>query len=161
VNAEDKINGKVFQLESLLQRIAFWRQMGDTIVFTNGCFDILHPGHVKLLAGCAQLGDRVIVGLNSDASVKRLKGETRPVNNEKSRLQLLASNMLTDAVILFEEDTPEKLIQAIKPDVLVKGGDWTTDKIVGARFVQGYGGKVQTVPYLEGHSTTSIIERAK
>ena len=161
MNPEDKINGKVFQLESLLQRIAFWRTMGDTIVFTNGCFDILHPGHVKLLAGCAELGNRVIVGVNSDASVKRLKGDARPVNTESNRLQLLASNLLTDAVILFDEDTPEKLIQAIKPDVLVKGDDWTTDKIVGAQFVQAYGGKVQTVPYLQGHSTTAIIERAK
>jgi D-beta-D-heptose 7-phosphate kinase/D-beta-D-heptose 1-phosphate adenosyltransferase len=161
VSTPEKIIGKIFSLPELLQRIEFWKRMGDSIVFTNGCFDILHPGHLQLLNGCAQLGERVIVGVNSDASVKRLKGESRPVNNEQARLQLLASTMFTDAVVLFEENTPENLIQAIKPDVLVKGGDWAIDKIVGAAFVQSYGGTVKTIPYLAGNSTTAIIERLK
>lgn len=161
MNTPEKIIGKIFSLPELLQRIEFWKRMGDSIVFTNGCFDILHSGHLQLLNGCAQLGERVIVGVNSDASVKRLKGENRPVNNEQARLQLLASIMFTDAVVLFEEDTPENLILAVKPDVLVKGGDWAIDKIVGAAFVQSYGGMVKTIPYLAGNSTTAIIERLK
>ncbi len=157
----EKISGKIFSLSELLQRIEFWKRMGDTIVFTNGCFDILHPGHLQLLNGCADLGERIVVGVNADASVKRLKGESRPVNNEQVHLQMLAAMLFTDAVVLFEEDTPENLIQAIKPDVLVKGGDWTIDKIVGAAFVQTYGGRVRTIPYLEGNSTTAIIEKLK
>ncbi|MCW5906738.1 MAG: D-glycero-beta-D-manno-heptose 1-phosphate adenylyltransferase [Chitinophagales bacterium] len=135
--------------------------MGDRMVFTNGCFDILHAGHLHLLSGCAALGERVIVGVNSDASVKRLKGESRPVNSEQNRMHLLAANIFTDAVILFSEDTPENLIQAIKPDVLVKGGDWQKEKIVGAAFVESYGGRVVTIPYLEGYSTTSIIGKVQ
>ena len=157
----EKISGKIFSLSELMQRIEFWKRMGDSIVFTNGCFDILHPGHLQLLSGCAELGERIIVGINADASVKRLKGESRPVNNEQVRLQMLAATLFTDAVVLFEEDTPENLIQTIRPDVLVKGGDWAIDKIVGAAFVQSYGGKVKTIPYLEGNSTTAIIEKMK
>lgn len=157
----EKIRGKIFSLSELLQRVDFWKRLGDSIVFTNGCFDLLHPGHLHLLNGCTELGERVIVGVNSDTSVKRLKGESRPVNSGQTRLQMLAATLFTDAVVLFEEDTPENLIQAIKPDVLVKGGDWPIDKIVGAAFVQSYGGKVKTIPYLEGNSTTGIIERLK
>lgn len=155
----EKIEAKIYSLDALAARIEFWRMLGDRIVFTNGCFDILHQGHVQLLAGCGALGDRVIIGLNSDASVKRLKGETRPVNTQQSRAILLASNMLTDAVVIFEEDTPEKLIQTIKPDVLVKGGDWQKSDIVGSAFVESYGGTVTTIPYLNGFSTTGILER--
>lgn len=155
----EKIEAKIYSLDTLAARIEFWRMLGDRIVFTNGCFDILHQGHVHLLAGCAALGDRVIIGLNSDASVKRLKGETRPVNSQQSRAILLASNMLTDAIVVFEEDTPEKLIHAIKPDVLVKGGDWQKSDIVGANFVESYGGTVTTIPYLQGFSTTGILEK--
>lgn len=161
MSTPEKISGKIFSLPELMQRIEFWKRMGDTIVFTNGCFDILHPGHLQLLNGCAELGERVIVGVNSDASVKRLKGESRPVNSEQVRLQMLAATIFADAVVLFEEDTPENLIQAIKPDVLAKGGDWAIDKIVGAAFVQSYGGKVKSIPYLEGNSTTAIIEKLK
>ncbi|MBL7778385.1 MAG: D-glycero-beta-D-manno-heptose 1-phosphate adenylyltransferase [Chitinophagales bacterium] len=154
-------SAKIFSLPELMQRLAFWRTLGDTIVFTNGCFDILHPGHVHLLQTCRSFGDRVIVGLNADVSVKRLKGEKRPVNNEQSRAIILAALSATDAIILFEEDTPEQLIHHIKPDVLVKGGDWKKEEIVGNSFVQSYGGKTEVVPYLSGHSTTSIIERSK
>lgn len=159
--ADERIVGKIFHLKDLLARIEFWRRMGDRMVFTNGCFDILHAGHLHLLSGCAALGERVIVGVNSDASVKRLKGESRPVNSEQNRMHLLAANIFTDAVILFSEDTPENLIQAIKPDVLVKGGDWQKEKIVGAAFVESYGGRVVTIPYLEGYSTTSIIGKVQ
>ena len=152
---------KLFTQETLLQRIAFWRTMGDKIIFTNGCFDILHAGHVHLLAACAQLGDRLIIGLNADASVKRLKGESRPINDEKSRAILLAALQFTDAIILFEQDTPETIIQTIRPDVLVKGGDWAKEQIVGSSFVESYGGVVKTISYLPGFSTTQIIARSK
>ncbi len=159
--SDKKISSRIFSLEELLSRIAFWRALGDTVVFTNGCFDILHPGHLQLLAGCAALGDRVVVGINSDASVKRLKGTSRPLNNEQARAQMLAANIFTDAVVIFEEDTPENLIQALQPDVLVKGGDWQKEQIVGATFVKGSGGKVYTIPFLEGFSTTGIIDKMK
>lgn len=155
----DKIESKIYSLDALAKRIEFWRLLGDRIVFTNGCFDILHQGHVHLLAGCAAMGDRLIIGLNSDTSVKRLKGEKRPVNQQDSRAIVLASNLFTDAIVVFEEDTPENLIHTIKPDVLVKGGDWQKDNIVGASFVESYGGIVTTIPYLNGFSTTGILER--
>lgn len=158
---EDKIESKIFSLDALLGRIEFWRKLGDKIVFTNGCFDILHQGHIHLLAGCNELGERTIVGLNSDSSVKELKGLWRPVNKELSRATILASTQFVDAVILFYELTPENLIHAIKPDVLVKGGDWKKSEIVGSDFVESYGGKVKTVSYLKGFSTSEIIERSK
>ena len=120
----DKIESKIYSLHELLKRIEFWRTLGDKIVFTNGCFDILHEGHIHLLASCSELGERVIVGLNADTSVKELKGPTRPVNNQQSRAILLAATQFVDAVILFEENTPENLIHALKPNVLVKGCDW-------------------------------------
>lgn len=154
-----ELKNKILSLELLTKRIAFWRTMGDSIVFTNGCFDILHPGHIHLLQECAKAGDRLIVGLNADASVKRLKGETRPVNNEQARAIVLAALQFTDAIVLFEEDTPENLIHEISPDVLIKGGDWNADEIVGSDFVQSYGGKVSIVKYLKGHSTTNIINK--
>ena len=157
----EKIEAKFFSLNDLLKRIEFWRRLGDKVVFTNGCFDILHQGHIHLLAACNEYGARLVVGLNSDASVKRLKGANRPVNDQKSRATLLASTQFTDAVILFEEDTPEELIQAIQPDVLIKGGDWKKEDIVGSAFVESYGGEVITIPYLKGFSTSSIIERSK
>ena len=157
----DKIESKIFTLDGLLKRIEFWRRLGDKIVFTNGCFDILHQGHIQLLAGCNQFGERTIIGLNADSSVKELKGPTRPVNDQQSRAILLASTQLVDAVVFFYELTPENLIHAIKPDVLVKGGDWKKDEIIGSNFVESYGGKVQTIPYLNGYSTTAIIERSK
>ncbi len=157
----EKIESKLFQLNDLVKRIEFWRSLGDKIVFTNGCFDILHQGHIHLLSSCSELGERLIIGLNSDASVTRLKGESRPVNNEESRAILLASTQFTDAIIIFEENTPEELIHAIKPDILVKGGDWKPEEIVGSSFVKSYGGQVKTIPYLNGYSTTGIIQRSK
>ncbi|MFN8322898.1 MAG: D-glycero-beta-D-manno-heptose 1-phosphate adenylyltransferase [Chitinophagales bacterium] len=157
----DKIESKVFSLETLLQRVQFWRVLGDRIVFTNGCFDILHPGHIHLLASCAEKGDRLIIGLNSDLSVRELKGESRPINDELSRALLLSALQYTDAVVIFNEETPEQLIHAIQPDVLVKGGDWKKEDIVGSNFVESYGGVVTTVSYLNGFSTTEIIARSK
>lgn len=158
---EEKIESKILSLDGLLKRIEFWRRLGDKIVFTNGCFDILHQGHIQLLAGCNELGERTIIGVNSDSSVQQLKGPARPVNDQQSRATLLASTQFVDAVIFFYELTPEALIHAIKPDVLVKGGDWKKEEIVGSSFVESYGGEVKTIPYLKGFSTTEIIERSK
>ena len=129
------------------------------LVFTNGCFDILHPGHVDYLQRARDLGERLVVGLNSDASVRRLKGPTRPVNDEASRAVVLAALACVDHVVIFEEDTPDELIKAVAPDVLVKGGDWSVDRIVGRDLVEARGGRVLSIPLLPGHSTTSIIDR--
>ena len=161
MKAISSIPAKVFDLDNLLHQVRRWWLQDKKIVFTNGVFDILHEGHIASLSEAASFGHVLIVGVNTDASVKRLKGESRPVNNEKSRSLLLASLVITDAVILFEEDTPQKLISAILPDVLVKGGDYTLDQIVGANEVLANGGDVKIVPILEGFSTTSIIERMK
>lgn len=157
----EKIGTKIFSPDELLKRIEFWRTLGDRVVFTNGCFDILHRGHIHLLLSCNAFGDRVIVGLNSDISVKRLKGETRPLNDQSSRAVLLAAIEFVDAIVIFKEDTPENLIHLIQPDVLVKGGDWKKEDIVGSSFVESYGGEVETVPYLKGFSTTEIISKSK
>ncbi|MBO7587745.1 MAG: D-glycero-beta-D-manno-heptose 1-phosphate adenylyltransferase [Bacteroidales bacterium] len=131
------------------------------IVFTNGCFDILHTGHVTCLAKARQMGDLLVVGLNSDDSVRRLKGAERPVNDEHSRALLLAALEAVDYVTIFEEDTPYNLICQVKPDILVKGGDYVLDNIVGADFVRQHGGQVCTIPLVEGFSTTSIIDHLK
>lgn len=131
----------------------------DTVVFTNGCFDILHPGHVDYLARARALGSRLVVGLNSDASVTRLKGPGRPVNDQASRALVLAALECVDHVVVFDEDTPLELIRKVRPDVLVKGGDWSVDKIVGRDLVEARGGRVLSLPLLPGHSTTAIIER--
>lgn len=131
------------------------------MVFTNGCFDIIHRGHVSYLAQARQLGDLLVVGLNSDASVRRLKGPSRPVNDEASRALVLASLEMVDYVVVFDEDTPYNLIKKTQPDVLVKGGDYTLDNIVGADLVMQRGGKVLTIPFVEGFSTTSIIDNLK
>jgi len=131
------------------------------LVFTNGCFDILHLGHITYLAKARQLGDALVIGLNSDASVRRLKGPTRPVNNQDARAHLLAALECVDYVVVFEEDTPYNVITKVQPDVLVKGGDYTIDNIVGADFVMQRGGQVLTIPFVDGFSTTSIIENLK
>ncbi len=147
--------------DTLLRQANTWRATGKKIVFTNGCFDILHHGHLDLLARAADMGNVLIVGLNTDASVKRLKGNDRPITHEQDRLFQLASLLCVDAVCLFDEDTPEQLIQTIRPDVLVKGGDYSIDTIVGASFVTGYGGSVQVVPFVQGYSTTGLIANIK
>ena len=137
------------------------RDEGKKLVFTNGVFDILHPGHVFSLSQAAKEADCLVVGVNSDDSVKRLKGDSRPINNQDTRTLLLASLLMVDAVVIFEEDTPLELIKAILPDVLVKGGDYTIEQIAGAREVIAHGGRVVINPIVEGYSTTEIIKKAK
>jgi D-beta-D-heptose 7-phosphate kinase/D-beta-D-heptose 1-phosphate adenosyltransferase len=146
-----------------VQRLCnIWRMKGDRIVFTNGCFDILHRGHVEYLQEAAALGDRLVIGLNSDESVRRQnKGLERPLNDQDSRAKVLTALRLVDAVVIFDQDTPLELIQAIGPDVLVKGGDWTEDKIVGAGYVRSMGGDVRSLKLVEGFSTTSLVERIR
>lgn len=157
----DLIPQKILTAVQLIQRIAQLRLLDKKIVFTNGVFDILHPGHIFSLSQAAKEGDFMVIGLNADASVKRLKGDSRPVNNQDARALLLASLMIVDAVVLFEEDTPLELINSILPDVLVKGGDYTIEQIAGAKEVIANGGRVVINPILEGFSTTSLIEQLK
>lgn len=152
---------KVYNLLLLQQQLKRWRLLNKKIVFTNGVFDILHQGHIASLSEAASFGDVLIVAVNTNVSVKRLKGASRPVNDENARALILASLLMTDAIILFDEDTPLNLITAIMPDVLVKGGDYTIDNIVGAKEVMANGGEVKIVPILEGFSTTGIIEKMK
>jgi len=154
-----KIRQKQYRLDALLVQVADWKAEGQRLVFTNGCFDILHPGHIDYLAKAATLGDKLIIGLNSDASVKRLKGETRPLQNENARMTVLAALAFTDAIVIFNEDTPYELLSQIKPNILVKGGDYSINGVVGADLVTSYGGSVALLPYLPGNSTTGIIER--
>lgn len=131
------------------------------IVFTNGCFDLLHVGHVRYLNQAKSRGDVLVVGVNTDASVRRLKGPTRPIQNENDRAEILANLNSVDFAILFDEDTPLELIKLVKPDVLVKGGDWKPEQIVGSDFVMSYGGKVESLQFVDGKSTTSLIEKSK
>lgn len=147
--------------EEIRRKVEQWRLLGKTIAFTNGCFDILHSGHISSLSDAAREADFLVVGLNTDASTKRLKGPGRPVNNEQSRALLLASLVIVDAVVLFDEDTPPELIKHIEPDVLVKGGDYSVENIVGAREVIDRGGRVVINPIVEGFSTTGIIEKIR
>ena len=155
------IQQKIFDRDTLLKKCNSWRMASKKIVFTNGCFDILHHGHIDYLANAAEQGNILIIGVNTDASVKRLKGEERPLTNESDRLSQLASLMFVDAVCLFDEDTPLELITLLQPDVLAKGGDYTIDKIVGADVVQANGGRVEIIPFVEGYSTTGIIEKIR
>ena len=142
-----------------LKKIADWKKREKKIVFTNGCFDIIHAGHIQYLYEAKKLGDKLVIGLNSDDSVRRLKGETRPVNPQSSRAAILAFMGDVDMVVIFEQDTPLKLIKAILPNVLVKGGDWKTNEIVGSEIVLNNNGTVKSLSFIEGFSTTSIIEK--
>lgn len=148
----------ILQQEIVPQTIR-WRLKSKSIAFTNGVFDILHAGHIKVLAKAASFADILIVGVNSDSSVKRLKGENRPVNSEQSRALILASLIMVDAVVIFDEDTPLELIKKIKPDVLIKGGDYTVETMIGAEIVTENGGRIEIIPLEEGFSTTAIIEK--
>ena len=152
--------GKFLTLEELLKELEQIRGK-KKIVFTNGCFDILHAGHVHYLKECKKLGDILIVGINSDNSVKRIKGEKRPIIPLEMRAYVLSHLCVVDYVVPFEEDTPYNLIREIKPDILVKGGDWDIEKIVGRDIVQSYGGKVLTIPFEFDISTTKIVEEVK
>jgi len=155
----DIIQQKIYTIDGLLKEVGRWKFMKKQIAFTNGCFDILHEGHIFSLSQAAREGDVLIVGLNADASTKRLKGPGRPVNNEHSRALLIASLIMVDAVVVFEEDTPLEIITAIMPDTIVKGGDYTEEQIVGAKEVIANGGRVIINPIVPGFSTTGIIEK--
>lgn len=150
---------KVSELPDLLQKVSAWKQQGQKIVFTNGCFDLLHAGHVTYLEGAKKRGDKLILGLNTDRSVSALKGPTRPVVNENDRARVLAALESVDAVILFDEDTPLNLINAIKPDVIAKGSDYTADQVVGGQQVLSWGGEIALIDLVEGRSTTNLIKK--
>lgn len=147
------------QKEELANTLSIWRFKGKKIVFTNGCFDLLHRGHVEYLAKAAALGTKLIIGLNTDASVRRLKGESRPVNDEEARALVLASLSYTDKIVFFDEDTPLELIRYIQPDLLVKGNDYRPEDIVGYDIVKAKGGEVITIPLTEGYSTTGLLDK--
>ncbi|MFD1630852.1 D-glycero-beta-D-manno-heptose 1-phosphate adenylyltransferase [Pseudopedobacter beijingensis] len=155
------VQQKIVTLEEAAKLSAEWQAKGQKVVFTNGCFDLLHAGHITYLSEAAALGNKLIIGLNSDSSVKRLKGENRPINDEKTRSLLLAAMYFVDAVILFEEETPLNLIKQTLPNILVKGGDYTIDTIVGAKEVLENNGSVKTITFLPGYSSTSIINKIR
>jgi len=146
-------------LPGLVQRLEGWRAQGESVVFTNGVFDLLHLGHVEYLEEAAALGDRLVVGINSDASVRRLKGPARPIVPEEERAELVAALACVDAAVVFGEDTPERLIREVRPQVLAKGADWAADAIVGREFVESLGGRVERIRLREGRSTSGLIER--
>ena len=157
----ETVERKVMSLDKLLSMIKIWQLKDQRIVFTNGCFDLLHLGHVDYLSKAPDLGNQKNVGVNTDASTAKFKGPSRPITDQKSRTSLLASLFFVDAVVLFDEPTPIDLIKAIKPDVLVKGADYTIDKIVGADVVLTNGGEVKTITYIDGYSTTSIESKIR
>ena len=151
--------GQFLDESELMKRLSSFRSQGQKIVFTNGCFDILHVGHIRYLREARALGDVLVVGLNSDSSVRALKGESRPIQSEDERGEILAALACVDFVTLFSESTPLRLITQVKPNILVKGGDWPIEKIVGADLVQREGGKVLTLQFVPGRSTSSILQK--
>jgi rfaE bifunctional protein nucleotidyltransferase chain/domain len=151
----------IYKLEEFLQKRIALKEKSSKLVFTNGCFDIIHKGHISYLSEAKMLGDFLVIGLNSDASVKILKGNSRPINNQEDRAYILDNLKPVDAVLIFNEDTPYKLIKEIKPDFLVKGGDWKEENIVGSDIVKEYGGKVVSLSFLKNYSTTTILEKIK
>lgn len=157
----DHIKSKIHTWDSLQIKVKQWQSEGKKVVFTNGCFDLLHYGHIHYLAEAKDLGNKLIVAMNSAASVKRLKGEHRPINDEITRQYLLASLEFIDAVTSFEEDTPLDLIKTLLPDILVKGGDWQPHQIVGSDIVLSHGGQVLSLPYIEGYSTTNLESKIR
>lgn len=159
MNSSDIIRSKILDKQSLGKRLNLWRFKEQKIVFTNGCFDILHQGHIHLLTKASESGDVLIVALNSDNSIRNLKGINRPLQDGATRARLLASLFYVNAVVLFDEDTPAELIKLVSPDVLVKGGDYIIENIVGADWVIQQGGKVEVVPLLDGYSTSNIEEK--
>jgi len=156
-----KIKHKIFNLDSLKAQVISWKKNGDKIVFTNGCFDVFHRGHIEVLSKSSDLGDKLIVGLNSDISIRILKGETRPIIDENSRAISLAALSFVDAVVLFSEETPINLISTLNPNILAKGGDYEINTIVGHEIVQKNGGEVILVPFVDGFSSTNIINKIK
>ena len=156
----EQIKSKIYSWDHFQRQLAVWKFKGHKIVFSNGCFDVLHLGHIEYLAKASDLGDILVVGLNSDDSVRRLKGPNRPVNNEKARSGVLASLLFVDAVVVFDTDTPFDLIKLVQPDVLVKGKDYDGKEIVGADIVKARGGQVVTIELTKGYSTSHTIELA-
>lgn len=161
MNNLEIISSKIFTPENLLRQCEIWRFKGKKIVFSNGCFDILHLGHIEYLAKSRDFGDVLVIGLNSDRSVRSIKGPGRPVNNERSRAMALAALSFVTVVVLFDEDTPLELIRMIQPDILVKGKDYAPDQIVGADLVTARGGEIRTVELTEGYSTTTLLEKIR
>lgn len=161
VDLERALLDKICDLPTMKSKVEYWQSEGDKVVFTNGVFDLLHIGHITYMSKAANLGDRLIVGLNADSSVKRLKGPDRPVNDQTNRAALLAALFFVDGIVVFEEDNPLNLISTLLPDILVKGADYTVDNIVGAKEVIANGGEVLTIDLVEGYSSTSIIQRIK
>lgn len=162
MNTRQQIENKIFSnITDFKPTLEKWKKQGFKLVFTNGCFDILHAGHLDYLCKAADLGEKLIIGLNADISVKMLKGESRPIISENTRAMKLAAMQFIDAVILFEEETPQTLISTILPNILTKGGDYKAETIVGYKEVTGNGGEVVILPFLDGHSTTSIVEKMK
>lgn len=153
------MTAKIRTVGRLARELAGWRSRGKRIVFTNGCFDILHAGHVDYLQRAARMGDVLVIGLNSDSSVRKLKGPSRPVNRQSDRARVLAALECVDRITIFAERTPERLIRKVRPDVLVKGADWKVEDIVGAEFVRNRGGKIVTVPFVKGYSTTGLLRK--
>jgi rfaE bifunctional protein nucleotidyltransferase chain/domain len=156
-NSSDKIK----TVNDARRKVAEWKAKGEKVVFTNGCFDILHLGHVDYLEKARNLGNKLIVGLNTDSSVSRFKGPDRPIQNEFSRARVISSLQFVDMVVLFDEDTPKELISALVPDVLVKGSDYLAENIVGADVVKKAGGEVKTIDFVDGYSTSKVIEKIK
>lgn len=154
-------HNKILTFNGMQHQVKRWRLLDKTIAFTNGCFDILHEGHLEILSQAAALGDILVVGVNTDASVKKLKGESRPVNNESFRAQMLAALTMVDAVVLFDEETPLELIRLIEPDTLIKGGDYAIEQIAGAEDVIKNGGEVKIIPLVKGYSTTAFIQKIR
>jgi len=161
IDLEKTLTGKINDLTSLKSQVQSWQSEGQKVVFTNGVFDLLHIGHITYLAKAAELGDKLIIGLNADSSVRRIKGESRPVNDQNSRAAILAALFFVDAIVVFEEDTPLNLISTLLPDYLVKGADYSVENIVGAKEVIANGGEVKTINFVEGYSSTSIINKIR
>jgi D-beta-D-heptose 7-phosphate kinase/D-beta-D-heptose 1-phosphate adenosyltransferase len=153
------MNGKIKKLPALKKALAPLKKRGKRIVFTNGCFDILHVGHVDYLAKARKMGDVLVIGLNSDRSVRSLKGKSRPINKESDRAKVLSALWFVDFVTIFNEDTPEDLVRSIGPDIMVKGSDWIGKCVAGADFVKSRGGKLAFVPLVKGYSTTTVIKK--
>ena len=154
-----KIENKIMSMENAKIQIKKWQNNDEKVVFTNGCFDVLHAGHIKYLFKAKSLGDHLVIGLNTDSSVRILKGKNRPLQDEQDRALILAALEAVDLVVLFDEDTPLEIITFLKPDILVKGSDYTIDNIVGAKEIVQWGGKVETIEFVNGKSTSLIIEK--
>ncbi|MBB6112441.1 rfaE bifunctional protein, domain II [Mucilaginibacter lappiensis] len=161
IDLEKTLVGKITNISLLKTQVQSWQRLGQKVVFTNGVFDLLHIGHITYLAKAAELGEKLIIGLNADSSVRRLKGENRPVNDQNNRAAILAALFFVDAVVLFDEDTPLNLISTLLPDILVKGADYSVENIVGSKEVLANGGEVKTIDFVKGYSSTAIIEKIR